>query len=303
MSSPSLEQGLSNQIADLRPTPSQLMWRRARNHRGLAIGSLIVFIVLLCGLAAPFIAPHDPYAQDLTKRLLPAVWSENGTWEHVFGTDALGRDYLSRILYGARISFLIGISAALGSCLIGAALGLLAGYYGGRVDSVVTFFVSVRLALPVVLVALATVSLFGGKLWIVVAVLSLLLWDRFAVVVRSATMQLRSQEFVVAARAMGCSTPRILLGELLPNLVGPLVVVGSLEIAHAILLESALSFLGLGVQPPTPSWGLMVAEGKGMIFFDSRLIALPGAAIALLVLGINLVGDGVRDVLAPEGKA
>ncbi|WP_249690226.1 ABC transporter permease [Stappia sp. WLB 29] len=285
------------------PSPRRILLKRAREHRGLVIGGAIVLAVVLIALFAPLIAPHDPYAQDLSKRLLPPVWAEKGSWEHIFGTDALGRDYLSRILFGARISLLIGISAAIGSGLIGTTLGLLAGYFGGRVDSVVTFIVSVRLALPVVLVALAVVSLFGGDLWIVVTVLSLLLWDRFAVVVRSATQQLRNQEFVTAARAMGASTPRILVVELLPNLIGPLVVIGSLEVAHAILLESALSFLGLGVQPPTPSWGLMVSEGKGLVFFDARLIALPGAAIAILVLGINLIGDGLRDVLTPEGRS
>lgn len=285
------------------PSPRRILLKRARSHRGLVIGGAIVLAVLLVGLAAPLIAPHDPYLQDLSKRLLPPVWTEKGSWEHIFGTDALGRDYFSRILYGARISMLIGLTAALGSGLIGTTLGLLAGYFGGRVDSIVTFVISVRLALPVVLVALAVVSLFGGELWIVVAVLSLLLWDRFAVVVRSATQQLRNQEFVTAARAMGASTPRILIVELLPNLIGPLVVIGSLEVAHAILLESALSFLGLGVQPPTPSWGLMVSEGKGLVFFDARLIALPGAAIAILVLGINLIGDGLRDVLTPESRA
>ena len=285
------------------PSPRRILLKRAREHRGLVIGGAIVLLVVLIALFAPLIAPHDPYAQDLSKRLLPPVWSEKGSWEHIFGTDALGRDYLSRILFGARVSLLIGISAAIGSGLIGTTLGLLAGYFGGRVDSVVTFIVSVRLALPVVLVSLAVVSLFGGDLWIVVTVLSLLLWDRFAVVVRSATQQLRNQEFVTAARAMGASTPRILIVELLPNLIGPLVVIGSLEVAHAILLESALSFLGLGVQPPTPSWGLMVSEGKGLVFFDARLIALPGAAIAILVLGINLIGDGLRDVLTPEGRS
>lgn len=285
------------------PSPRRILLKRAREHRGLVIGGAIVLAVVLIALFAPLIAPHDPYAQDLSKRLLPPVWSEKGSWEHIFGTDALGRDYLSRILFGARISLLIGISAAIGSGLIGTTLGLLAGYFGGRVDSVVTFIVSVRLALPVVLVSLAVVSLFGGDLWIVVTVLSLLLWDRFAVVVRSATQQLRNQEFVTAARAMGASTPRILIVELLPNLIGPLVVIGSLEVAHAILLESALSFLGLGVQPPTPSWGLMVSEGKGLVFFDARLIALPGAAIAILVLGINLIGDGLRDVLTPESRS
>ncbi|WP_186400618.1 ABC transporter permease [Stappia sp. P2PMeth1] len=285
------------------PSPRRIMLKRARAHRGLLIGGAIVLAVVLIALFAPLLAPHDPYAQDLSRRLLPPVWSEKGSWEHIFGTDALGRDYLSRILFGARISLLIGITAAIGSGLIGTTLGLLAGYFGGRVDSIVTFIISVRLALPVVLVSLAVVSLFGGDLWIVVTVLSLLLWDRFAVVVRSATQQLRNQEFVTAARAMGASTPRILIVELLPNLIGPLVVIGSLEVAHAILLESALSFLGLGVQPPTPSWGLMVSEGKGLVFFDARLIAIPGAAIAILVLGINLIGDGLRDVLTPESRA
>jgi peptide/nickel transport system permease protein len=285
------------------PTPRQLLARRAAGHPGFLIGTVILAILVLVALAAPLIAPHDPYAQDLTQRLLPPVWAEPGTWNHVFGTDTLGRDYLSRILHGARISLLIGLCAAVGSGIIGALLGMLAGYYGGRVDSVVTFFISVRLALPVVLVSLAVVSIFGGRLWIVVAILSLLLWDRYAVVVRAATQQLRSREFVTAALAMGASTPRILLGELLPNLAGPLLVVGSLEVGHAILLESALSFLGLGVQPPTPSWGLMVAESKGMIFYDARLIALPGAAIALTVMAINLMGDGLRDILSPEGRA
>ncbi len=285
------------------PTPRQLLAMRARGHAGFLTGATILAVLAFVALAAPLLAPHDPYAQDLSRRLIPPVWAENGSWEHVFGTDALGRDYFSRILYGARVSLTIGLCAAVGSGIIGTALGLLAGYYGGRIDSFVTFVVSVRLALPVVLVALAVVSIFGGRLWIVVAILSLLLWDRFAVVVRAATQQLRSQEFVTAAVAMGAGAPRILLGELLPNLAGPLLVVASLEVGHAILLESALSFLGLGVQPPTPSWGLMVAESKGMIFFDARLIALPGAAIALTVLAINLMGDGLRDILSPEGRA
>ncbi|MHC5656264.1 ABC transporter permease [Stappia sp.] len=284
-------------------SPRQILLRRARSHPGLVIGGTIIALLVFVALAAPLLAPYDPNAQDLASRMVPPVWAENGSWAHVFGTDALGRDYLSRILYGARVSLLIGLCAAIGSGLIGTTLGLVAGYYGGKVDAVVTFAISTRLALPVVLVALAIVSIYGGRLWIVIAVLSLLLWDRFAVVIRAATMQLRSREFVTAALAMGSSTPRILLVELLPNLLGPLLVVASLEVGHAILLESALSFLGLGVQPPTPSWGLMVAESKGMVFFDARLIALPGAAIAITVLAVNLIGDGLRDVLSPEGRA
>ncbi|GAA0585151.1 ABC transporter permease [Caenispirillum bisanense] len=283
------------------PSPRTLMWRRITGHVGLMIGLAGLAVVVAVALLAPWLAPHDPYTQDLSRRLVPPVWAEAGSWQNILGTDALGRDYLSRLLYGARVSLLIGFFAALGSGLIGTTLGLLAGYFGGRVDSVVTFLVSARLALPVVLVALAVVSLFGGSLTVVIVVLSLLLWDRFAVVVRSATKQVRANDYIKAARAVGCSTSRILLREVLPNLVSTLAVVGSLEVAHAILLESALSFLGLGVQPPTPSWGLMVAEGKGMIFFDARLVAIPGAAIALLVLCINLIGDGFQDVVAPQG--
>lgn len=285
------------------PSPRTLLLRRVTGHRGLMIGSAGLALVVAAALLAPLLAPYDPYAQDLSQRLIPPVWSEKGSWEHVLGTDALGRDYLSRLLYGARISLLIGFFAALGSGLIGTTLGLLAGYFGGRIDGIITFLVSARLALPVVLVSLAVVSLFGGSLTVVITVLSLLLWDRFAVVVRSATKQVRSADFIKAARAVGCSTRHILLREVLPNLISALAVVGSLEVAHAILLESALSFLGLGVQPPTPSWGLMVAEGKGLIFFDARLVAIPGAAIALLVLCINLIGDGLQDVAAPQGHS
>jgi len=166
----------------------------------------------------------------------------------------------------------------------------------------VNFIITTRLSMPVVLVALAVVSLVGSSLTVVIWVLGLLIWDRFAVVMRSATLQVRNLDFVAAAQALGCSTPRIILTEIMPNIVNSLIVVATLEMAHAVLLEAALSFLGLGVQPPEPSWGLMISEAKGMIFFDSWLIAIPGAALFALVLSINLLGDGVRDVTAPENR-
>jgi peptide/nickel transport system permease protein len=206
-------------------------------------------------------------------------------------------------MHGARISLLIGFSTMLISGVVGASLGILAGYFGGRIDLAVNFLVATRLSLPVVLVALAVVSLVGSSLTVVIAVLGFLLWDRFAVVLRSATQQVRSQEYITAARAIGCSNLRILLSEVLPNVMGPLIVVATLEVAHAILLESALSFLGLGVQPPTPSWGLMVAEARGLMFFDPWLIALPGGALFVLVLAINLFGDGLRDLMAPQSRS
>ncbi|MEM1382185.1 MAG: ABC transporter permease [Pseudomonadota bacterium] len=285
------------------PSPAAMLRRRVLGHGGIVIGAGVLLVIILMAAFAPLIAPHDPYHQDLLNRLVPPVWYDRGSWEHILGTDHLGRDYLSRLLYGAQISLLIGFGAALISGLIGTALGVSAGYFGGRWDLIVTFLITVRLAMPVVLVALAVVAVVGGSLEIVVLVLGLLLWDRFAVVMRASTMQIRDKEFVKAARAVGCSRGRIILSEIMPNVMNNLIVVATLEMAHAILLEAALSFLGLGVQPPTPSWGLMVSEGREMLLFDPWLITIPGAALFLLVLAINLLGDGVRDVTAPENRA
>lgn len=294
-----IEPGVPDADGALAPVPAWRVWgRRVLGHHGFTLGLAILGVVLF----APWLAPHDPYAQDVAQRLIPPVWHAQGTWEHVLGTDKLGRDYLSRLLYGARVSLVIGVVAAALAGLIGVTLGIVAGYFGGRVDAVVSYILTVRLALPVVLVALALASLVGGSLKVVILLLGLLLWDRFLVVARSVTQQLREAEFVAAAQVQGAPVAWILLREILPNLAGPLIVVATLEMAHAILLEATLSFLGLGVQPPTPSWGLMVAEGKAYMFFQPWVIVIPGLALAMLVLAINLVGDGLRDVLAPDGR-
>ena len=289
----------------LEPTPGQLLRRRAFGHAGLLVGGGVLVFIVLVALFAPWIAPHDPYDQVLARKLIPPVWHDHpdASWEHVLGTDQLGRDYLSRLIYGARISLLIGFSAMLISGVIGTTIGVLAGYFGGRVDMVANFIITTRLSMPVVLVALAVVSLVGSSLTVVIWVLGLLIWDRFAVVMRSATMQVRGLDFVASARALGCSTPRILLAEIMPNIVNSLIVVATVEMAHAIILEAALSFLGMGVQPPEPSWGLMISEARGLIFFEAWLIMIPGAALFSLVLAINLLGDGIRDVAAPGGRS
>lgn len=287
----------------LLPTPAwRKLLRRVLGQHGLTIGAVILGLIVLAAIFAPWLAPHDPYAQDVTRRLIPPIWHDKGSWEHILGTDKLGRDYLSRLLFGARVSLIIGGVTAVISGVIGTTLGVLAGYYGGRVDAVISYIITTRLAMPVVLVALAMASLVGGSLQVVIVLLGLLLWDRFAIVTRSATQQLRDAEFIAAAKALGASTPYILVRELLPNLMSALTVVATLEMAHAILLESTLSFLGLGVQPPTPSWGLMVAEGKAYMFFQPWVIVIPGIVLALLVLAINLVGDGIRDLTAPDGR-
>jgi peptide/nickel transport system permease protein len=283
-------------------TTGQMLRRRILGHPGLLIGGGLLLLVVVLAVFAPLIAPFDPYDQDLTRRLVPPIWEVKGTWAHPLGTDNLGRDYLSRVLWGGQISLLIGCSVMVISGLIGTTLGLLAGYFGGRIDLAITFIITTRLALPVVLVALAVVAMVSGSLVVVILVLGLLKWDRFAVVMRSATQQVRSLDYVSAAQAAGASTWRVITGEVLPNVAPQLIVVATVEAASAILLEAALSFLGLGVQPPLPSWGLMISEAKSYMFFSFWLIAIPGAALALLVLAINLVGDGLRDVLAPDGR-
>lgn len=289
----------------LEPSPATQLRRRVFGHYGIVIGGSVLILIILIALFAPWLTNYHPILdQDLSQKLFPPIWhdSPKATWDHVLGTDLQGRDYLTRLFWGARISLLIGFTAMLISGVIGTALGVAAGYFGGRVDMVVTFIITTRLSMPVVLVALAVVSLVGSSLWIVIWVLGLLIWDRFAVVMRSTTMQVRGLDYVAAAQAIGCSTTRIVLTEIIPNVLNHLIVVATLEMAHAILLEAALSFLGLGVQPPEPSWGLMISEGKGMMFFEPWLIGIPGAALFALILAINLLGDGVRDVTAPENR-
>ncbi len=284
------------------PGPGQQLRRRIFGHRGVVIGGGILCVIVLMAVFAPLVAPYDPYEQILSARLVPPVWHDKGTWLHVLGTDQIGRDYLSRVIYGAQISLMIGFLAAVLSGIIGTAMGVAAGYFGGKVDLVVTYLITCRLSLPVILVSLAVVAVVGGSLQTVILVLGLLLWDRYAVVMRASTLQVRSLDYVAAAQAAGCSTWRILVSEILPNVMNQLIVIATLEFAHAVLLEASLSFLGLGVQPPQPSWGLMIAEGRNYILFDPWLIAIPGSALFVLLLAVNLLGDGVRDVTAPENR-
>lgn len=281
--------------------PRRAIFRRAWRHGSLQLGGGILLMILAVSLLAPWLSSYDPTAQDLSRRLVEPAWGARGSLAHPLGTDQLGRDYLARLMHGGRISLVIGLVTVVLSGVIGTTLGMAAGYWGGRVDLLVNFLVTIRLTLPVVLVALVVVAVVGNSLAVLMATIGLLLWDRFAIVTRSATQQLASADFVVAARAMGRSAPRILIGEILPNISGLLIVVASVELAHAILLEAALSFLGLGVQPPLFTWGLMVAEAKNQLLFRPWLIAIPGAALILLIFAVNLVGDGVRDVTAPEG--
>jgi peptide/nickel transport system permease protein len=272
----------------------------AFRHFATLLGALIVGAALLVAIFAPYLTPHDPFAQDLNLRLIPPVWMDGSQPAHLLGTDQIGRDYLSRLIYGARISMLIGLLTVVTSGVIGITLGILGGFYGGRTDDIVMFLITCRLSIPLILVALTVVALVGSSLAVVILTLGLLLWDRFAVVARTTTMQVRNLDYIAAAQAAGASRAHILLREVLPNIANHLVVVATLEMALAILLEASLSFLGLGVPPPLPSWGLMIAEAKEYMFFSPWVIMTPGVALFVLVLGINLLGDGLRDMLGAD---
>ncbi len=263
----------------------------------LVIGAIIVGFAAIVAIVGPWLAPHDPFLQDLGHRYVPPAWMPGGSPAHWLGTDGLGRDYLSRLILGARISMLIGVSTIVLSGTIGTTLGVLGGYFGGKVDAVVMFIVSCRLAIPLILVALTVVFMVGSSLAVVVLTIGLLLWERFAIVSRAVTRQVCALDYVAAAWTAGCSRTRIILREVLPNIAHHLVVIATIDMAIAILLEAALSFLGLGIPPPLPSWGLMIAEAKDYMFFKPWVIEIPGIALLILVLGINLLGDGLRDAL------
>lgn len=264
------------------------------------VGLVLLGAIVVAALGADFLAPHDPYAQSLMRRLRPPAWAPRGSWDYPFGTDGFGRDTLARLLYGARISLIVGIGGAAIAGLIGATLGLLAGYAGGRVDRAISILIATRLALPALLVALAVLQIVGSGLWVVVLVLGFTAWDRFAVVLRTATAQVRVRDYVTRARVLGCSHWHIVTREIFPNVASQFAVIFTFECAQCVLAAAVLSFLGLGIQAPEPSWGLMMAEGRRHLGTDPWQIGFAGGALMLLVLAINLVGDGIRDMLAPD---
>ncbi|MGL5168761.1 MAG: ABC transporter permease [Afipia sp.] len=282
----------------MEPARGFASWRRVLDHSGLMIGLAILVMLVLLALFAPLIAPHSSFDQQLSRRLLPPFWVEGGSSLHLLGTDHLGRDYLSRLLYGARVSLLIGFGAASIGCVLGVTLGICAGYFGGVIDRIISFLLTCQLALPGLLLAMALVFLIGPSVAVVICVIGLLHWSYYLVVTRAATQKIRDLEYITAARAIGSSKTQIMISEILPNLLSEIIVIFSLEVGVAVLAEAALSFLGVGIQPPTPSWGLMIAEGKISVFLRPWLVILPGIFIFLLVLAANLVGDGLRDLMS-----
>jgi peptide/nickel transport system permease protein len=290
-------------LADAAPAPRS---RRGRflsalvRKRAGVIGLVIVLLNVAVALSAPVLAPHDPLDQDVARRLLPPAWLAGGGVEHLLGTDQLGRDILSRIIYGSRISLLIGLLSVVLSLPIGVALGLLAGYFTGRLDDITMRIADVQLAFPFILLAITIAGVLGPSPRNVILILAVGGWVVYARLARGQALSLREKEFIEAARSLGGGSMRILFRHMLPNVVSPIIVVGTFGVAQMILLESSLSFLGLGVQPPTPSWGGMLNDGRPYITVAWWLTTFPGAAIMLTVLGINFVGDWLRDLLDPR---
>ena len=271
--------------------------RGMRRHAGSmwqASFLVVLAAILIAGIVGPWLIPTDPYTQDLLARLQAPAWAEGGSWDHVLGTDQLGRDILARLVYGVRVSAFIGLTVALLGGVIGTTLGVSAGYFGGWVDRVISFLITARLALPIILVALAVVAVFGASLTVITLVLGLLLWERYALVARTMAMGLREADFVTASRLLGRSHLRIIVRDILPNLTGNLLIIATVDAAMAITLEASLSFLGLGVPPPMPSLGLMIAEGKENMLFLPSLVVIPSIVLFLLVLCINRAGEVLR---------
>jgi peptide/nickel transport system permease protein len=271
------------------------VWRRLRRHRLAMVGLGIIAAIILLAIFAPYVSPTDPLAIDYAHTAAPP-----GAPGHLLGTDAVGRDILARLIYGTRVSLQVGFVAVGIAASLGAAVGLTAGYYGGWVDNVLMRTVDVFLAFPVIVLAIAIIAVLGPSLVNVMIALGLVAWTTYARVLRGQVLVLRELDFVQAARAIGTGDRRIILRHILPNALAPIIVLATVGMAAAIIAEAALSFLGLGVQPPTPSWGSMLNEGRAFLRTAPHISTLPGLAIMLTVLGFNFLGDGLRDALDPR---
>ena len=276
--------------------------RKLRENKGAIFGLAMVLGVILSAIFAPLLAPYDPILQDVEKRLLPPVGQNGADPHYLLGTDHLGRDIVSRLIYGARISIVISVSAVFFSAILGTLAGLFSGFYGGRVDSIFMRLADVQLAFPFILLAIAIIAVLGPNLQNIIIVMGITGWVIYARVVRAEVLSLREKEFITSVKALGGSNGRIIFNHLLPNVIPPIIVIVTLEMARMIIMEAALSFLGLGIAPPNPSWGSMLNEARVFIETDPLQAIFPGLAISFTVLGFNLFGDGLRDIMDPRLK-
>jgi peptide/nickel transport system permease protein len=276
--------------------------RSIRRYGKLIFGAALVLAVIAVAALAPVLSRHDPNRVNLMARLTPPAWEAEGNAKNLLGTDQLGRDLLTRIMYGARISLAVGVISVLTSCLLGTLLGVIAGYHGGRLDSLIMRLTDIQMALPFILLALLVVAMLGPSLTNVIVVFTVTAWYVYARVARASALSIRENQYVEAARALGAADFRILLRHVLPFLISPLVVTSSFEAARIITTEAALGFLGLGVPPPHASWGNMLSDGREYIQDAWWISTFPGLALLVAVLGINILGDALRDILDPRLK-
>lgn len=266
----------------------------------IKIAMVILVVIALLAVFAPLVAPHDPVEQDLRARLSAPTIDDSDLWSSYFlGADQLGRDVLSRIIYGARISLGIALYGTIVGLILGTTVGLVAGLNRGTIDQVVMFLVDVQQALPFIIIALTAIAIYGTSLWVLLTLVGLAGWDGYARFSRGMTLSVRESQYVLASRALGASQVRVLFRHVLPNVAAPLIVIATLNITGIILLESSLSFLGIGVQPPNPSWGSMIGEGRAYLNTAWWIAVFPGVTVVLVTMSVNLFGDWLRDVLDP----
>jgi ABC-type dipeptide/oligopeptide/nickel transport system permease subunit len=302
MKAASAELALNATPAASQPRSPRVALRRLWRFKWGVLASAVIVLIVASAVFAPLLAPYNPLTVDIQHRLGPPAWMDGGTRTHVLGTDQIGRDLLSRMIYGGRVSLIIGVAAVLISSTIGVLLGLAAGYFSARVDWIIMTLVNVMLTFPFVLLALAVIAVLGPSLINMIIVLGVADWPLYARVIRAETLAIREREFVLAGRALGMSHLRIIFRQILPNLVSVIVVIATLQVARVIILESFLSFLGLGVQPPMAAWGNMLGEGRVYMLNSWWIATFPGLAIFVTTLAINLVGNALRDWLDPHMK-
>lgn len=291
----------SDKMGFLSLRTGRILRKMAKNLKGL-FGCLVIIGVILLAVFAPYVSPHDPYLQSLDERLLPPAWEKSGNWKFLLGTDHLGRDLLSRIIYGSRISVIVGFSSIFFAGSIGIFLGLISGYYTKILGSIIMRIVDMFLAVPYSLMAIAVIASIGSGLFNLVLVLALTRWAHYARIMNGKVLQIKEEEYIEGARARGNNSMRIMVRQILPNAIPPILVLGTLELAFMIIMEATLSFLGLGVSPPTATWGLICSEGREYLTIAWWLTSFSGLAIVFTVLGANLLGDWLRDTLDPRLK-
>ncbi|NDW07092.1 ABC transporter permease subunit [Jiella sp. 40Bstr34] len=302
------EEGVGTDLPDRRPKKSvrrqmlEEFWHYFSENKGAVLGLVVFILIVLTAIAAPLIAPHSPIATNSQAQLVPPVWQDGGSWSYLLGTDAIGRDMLSRLLFGAQYSLFIGVVVVVVAVTVGISVGLVAGYYGGWIDTVIMRVMDVILAFPSLLLALVLVAVLGPGLTNAMIAIALVLQPHFVRLTRASVMAEKRREYVTAAKVVGASPFRLMVVTILPNCLGPLIVQATLSFSNAILDAAALGFLGMGAQPPTPEWGTMLAEAREFILRAWWVVTFPGLAILVTVLAINLVGDGLRDALDPKMK-